>query len=191
MVAWKSVVTICIVALVIAARGPLAAQAQDLPLIPDSVDDLVPTSPKPAWSDLATAVTDPEETWWDEILLYIPNRILDLLDVFRIDVGVGASFGAVVRVTEYGQVGYRQMMPMSFRVGDFGRRLPMMLETSNEFGVGPLYVPSSDREVCPAEIGVGADAFVVGAYGGICLDEVVDFVAGIFLVDLKEDDYRS
>jgi hypothetical protein len=126
--------------------------------------------------------------WWSDVLLYIPNRILDLIDVFRVDVGVGASVGAVVRVTEYAQLGYRQMAPVSLRVGDFGRQFPVLVETSNEIGVSPAFKQSADRDVCAAEIGLGGDLLIVGAYGGICLDELADFVGGLFLIDFKDDD---
>jgi hypothetical protein len=80
------------------------------------------------------------------------------------------------------------MMPTSYRIGDFGRQAPFLAESSSEYGVGPLYVDSEDRSVCPAEVGIGADVLIAGAYGGVCFDELLDFVAGFFLVDLKHDD---
>jgi hypothetical protein len=150
--------------------------------------ELVPTSPKEGWEKLEPTQTGEGSPWWSQVLLWVPNRVLDLIDVFRLDVGVGPSFGAVVRVTKYGQIGYRQMAPASLRVGDFGRQMPALIETSNEFGVGPAYVDSADRKVCDGEIGLGADVLVAGAYGGVCVDEFADFVAGIFFIDLKDDD---
>lgn len=185
--------------LVAAVICPIPARAQPVPVpvpvpvplnIPLPLADLVPASPKQPWFDLATAQIQPDSPWWSEVLLYVPNRVLDLIDIFRIDVGVGPSVGAVVRVTEYGQVGFREMVPGSLRVGDLGRRFPVMIETSNEFGIGPAYVESSQRKVCPGEVGVGGDVLVAGAYGGVCLDEVVDFLAGLVLIDLKDDDFR-
>lgn len=151
-------------------------------------NDLVPTSPKEGWSKLEPIEKAEGSPFWSQILLWIPNRVLDLIDVFRVDLGVGPSFGAVVRVTKYGEIGYRQMAPASLRVGDFGRQMPFLIESSNEFGVGPAYVNSSDRKVCPGEIGLGADILVAGAYGGVCVDEFADFIAGIFFIDLKDDD---
>jgi hypothetical protein len=150
--------------------------------------DLVPTSPKEGWSKLEPIEKAEGSPFWSQILLWLPNRVLDLIDVFRVDLGVGPSFGAVVRVTKYGEIGYRQMAPASLRVGDFGRQMPFLIESSNEFGVGPAYVNSSDRKVCPGEIGLGADILVAGAYGGVCVDEFADFLAGIFFIDLKDDD---
>lgn len=162
-------------------------RAQESVMIP-GYQDLVPTSPKEAWGDLNAIQINEGTPWWADLLLYIPNRVLDLIDVFRVDVGVGASVGAVVRVTEYAQFGYRQMAPVSLRVGDFGRQFPVLVESSNEFGLSPAFKQSADREVCKAELGLGGDLLIVGAYGGICLDELADFIGGIFLIDFKGDD---
>lgn len=150
--------------------------------------ELVPTSPKEGWEKLEPTQQGEGSPVWSQILLWLPNRVLDLIDIFRLDVGVGPSFGAVVRVTKYGQLGYRQMAPASLRVGDFGRQMPVLIESSNEFGVGPTYVDSADRKICDGEIGLGADVLVAGAYGGVCVDEFADFLAGIFFIDLKDDD---
>lgn len=157
---------------------------------PNTSAQLVPTSPKEPWDDLALSDTEEETPWWRDVLLYVPNRILDLVDVFRVDVGVGASVGGVVRVTKYVQGGYRQMAPVSVRIGDFGRTFPVMVESSSEIGISPAFKQSADREVCEAELGLGLDALIVGGYGGVCLDELADFIGGIFLIDFKDDDYK-
>lgn len=184
----RIVASLCVCVLV-SATSLETCSAQGIPevLLP-VVTDLVPVSPKAPWVDIATAQIVPPSPWWETALYYIPNRVLDLIDVFRVDVGVGPSIGAVVRVTEYGEVGVREMMPTSYRIGDFGRQAPFLAESSSEYGVGPLYVDSEDRSVCPAEVGIGADVLIAGAYGGVCFDELLDFVAGFFLVDLKHDD---
>ena len=169
------------------AALPFSATAQDR-YGGGNVKNMVPTSPKEAWKSFEPTQVNEGSPWWSDVLLWLPNRVLDLWDVFRADVGVGPSFGAVVRVTKYGQLGYRQMAPASLRVGDFGRQMPFLIESSNELGVGPAYVDSSDRNVCDGEIGLGADVLVAGAYAGVCVDEFADFVAGIFFIDLKHDD---
>lgn len=176
------ILTVTILSLLLTV--PVSAQESS----PGSLKDLVPTSPKEGWKDFEPVQVNEGTPWWGEALMWFPNRILDFIDIFRVDVGVGPSFGAVARVTKYGQLGYRQMAPASLRVGDFGRELPVMVETSNEFGVGPAYVDSADRQVCPGEIGLGGDLLVAGAYAGVCVDEAVDFLAGIFFIDLKDDD---
>ena len=40
---------------------------------------------------------------------YFTDRAMDLVDIFKFDVGVGPAWGVVARVTEYGQVGIRTM----------------------------------------------------------------------------------
>ena len=129
-----------------------------------------------------------DRTIFERVLYYLPNRIIDFIDIFKADVGVGPSFGGVVRLTKYGQVGYRNMMPASLRVGLRGRDLPVFVENSNEFGVGPAFIQSSDREVSPIEVGLGADLLLVGGYVGLSVDEAFDFLFGIVGIDFKDDD---
>ena len=151
----------------------------------------MPVSPKPPWGEAPFAQEAGEPSFsWVDVALWLPNRLMDFIDIFRFDIGIGPAHGAVVRITKYAQAGYRRMTPGSLRLGDFGRRPPAMIEEDGESGVSPYYRESSDRPVCPGEIGAGADLLAVGAYGGVCVDELADFVAGIFFIDLKEDDLR-
>lgn len=183
-----------IIAVLIAVCTPSAALRADppAPAIPGHavIDDgpEVAASPKEGWGDFPIVEEPAPRPVWQKLILWVPNRIMDLIDVFRVDVGVGPAFGAVARVTKYGQVGYRSMSPGSLRIGDFGREAPVMLESSNEFGIGPGFVKSKDRKVCYAEVGAGADLFVAGAYAGICGEELVDFIAGLFFLDTMHDD---
>ena len=123
-------------------------------------------------------------------VLYLPNRVLDLLDIFRLDVGIGPSTGGVVRVTKWGQAGLRFFAPASLRVGLRGRRSPVFLERTSELGVGPLFAGSPQRKTTPLEVGAGIDLFLIGAYAGISLDSAGDFVAGLLGFDPAEDDLR-
>lgn len=125
-----------------------------------------------------------------KVLMWIPNRVIDLFDIFHVDIGVGPSLGAVVRATDSGQVGYRVMFPASLRAGLNGRNLPIFVERGIEVGVGPTFVNSFGRDVCPGELGAGVDLFVLGGYGGICFDEALDFVVGIFGFDMMGDDWE-
>lgn len=129
-------------------------------------------------------------SFFNKALLWLPNRVIDLLDIFHIDIGVGPSFGAVVRATDSGQVGYRVMSPASLRAGLNGRNLPVFIERGMEAGMGPTFVNSFGRDVCPGELGAGVDLFLVGGYGGVCFDEALDFLVGIFGFDMMEDDWE-
>ena len=129
-----------------------------------------------------------EHSVFHKIIMWLPNRLLDIWDIFKFDVGVGPAFGATVRVTDYAGLAFRGTAPLSVRVGNLGRRAPFMLESSNEIAAGVPLVRSMDRKVCPTEIGAGADALLAGAYAGVCPDEILDFIAGIFFIDLYDDD---
>lgn len=157
---------------------------------PSDSDLTARVSPKKPWGDVTISTKSKSRPWWSSVLLWVPNRVLDFIDIFRVDVGAGSAFGAVGRITKYGQFGYRQIAPLSVRVGLMGRRLPVMVEHSSEFGIGPGFVASHDRKVCKGEIGLGAD-LLVGAYLGICTEEVLDFVAGIFFLDVSGDDLHT
>ena len=151
-------------------------------------NDDVAVSPKKPWGDFKVIEEQEGHSWWVDVLLWVPNRVMDLVDVFRVDAGVGPAYGAVIRVTKYGQAGVRIMSPASVRIGDFGREVPFLYEESNEYGVTPYYTKSRDRKVCTSEVGVGLDLLIVGAYTGICVEEAVDFIAGLFFIDLEHDD---
>lgn len=151
-------------------------------------EDQVEVSPKQPWGDLEKREESPDQSLASKILLWLPNRVLDLIDVVKLDVGVGPMVGGVVRITKYGQVGFRGVAPATLRAGAMGRRAPVMIERANEMGIGPAFLESPDRIICPGELGVGLDFIFVGAYAGICVDELVDFVGGIFTADIKEDD---
>lgn len=151
----------------------------------------VGVSPKNPWGEFT--ISEEEEKGppiWTQVLLWIPNRIMDAWDIFRVDVGVGPAAGGVLRLSKQGQMGYREIAPFSLRVGAFGRNAPIKVETASEFGIGPGYVSSKDREVCPGELGLGLDVLLVGGYAGVCSDELLDFVAGIFFFDVKDDDIK-
>ena len=144
-----------------------------------------------AQEDGASSVqASPKRPWGVHILLWPSNRLMDFVDIFRVDFGVGPSYGAVVRISKYGQLGYRAMAPTSVRMGDFGRKAPFIVESSNEYGVGPRFVNSKDRKVCPGEFGAGVDVLIAGGYGAICVEEFFDFAAGLFFIDVMDDDAK-
>ena len=139
-------------------------------------------------SSSSSAAHGGESSIGRKILLYLPNRFLDLIDIFRVDVGIGPAAGGVVRITKYGQAGYRTFAPLSVRAGLMGRQPPLMVEESPEYGVGPSYVESKDREVGSMEVGAGVDLFVAGGYIGVDFYQIPDFFLGFFGVDYADDD---
>ncbi len=152
-------------------------------------DLYAPASPLRPWPPNfpETALQQPrDQSPGRRALLWLPNRLLDLLDVLHVDAGIGRAYGFTARLTKYGQAGYRHI-DESFRIGLFGREAPFLLERQDEFGIGPWY-ENGERHICSGEIGAGGDLFLVGGYAGVCFDELADFFAGIFLWDYKGDD---
>lgn len=124
------------------------------------------------------------------LLYYLPNRLLDLIDIFRFDLGVGVSYGAVARFTPQGQIGYRGFATPSFRMGPHGRYVPYFVERYDEYGIGPGFKSNRPRilSMTPAEVALSADVGLLGVYAGISFDEALDFILGILLIDFKGDD---
>ncbi len=158
---------------------PIRSQAQS--------KDEVRVSPYEGWEQLPPfEAEEPSITY--QILTWIPNRVLDLLDVFRFDVGAGPAVGASVSITRSFQAGYRDFFPGSVRVGNFGRTYPWMYEDSPEHGLTPWYKQSSDRNLCPYQLSLGVDVLLVGAHLGFCPTGFFDFLGGLVLLDPQFDD---
>lgn len=130
-----------------------------------------------------------------KILLYIPNRVFDLLDIFRLRVRVGPGLDAGIRVTE----------PLSLYVGGHtaiyaglpGPRqkrtipLPVGLESSSGARASVLDASiSADTESRHSftEIGVETQLLLVGVDIAVDPVEVLDFITGFFFIEIREDD---
>jgi hypothetical protein len=151
--------------------------------------ETAPASPKKPWGEFQV-VKEEEPTWITHALLWVPNRIVDFIDIFRVDAGVGVGTGAVVRLTSWGQMGIRDQEPGMLRIGDFGRDWPVIIEDTDERGFITDFTSVPERNLCKGIIGVGADVVLVGAHAGFCPEELLDFVLGIFFIDIMDDDYQ-
>ncbi len=130
------------------------------------------------------------------LLFYLPNRVLDVLDVVRARVRVGPGLAVGVRATEWATVfvgGYTTAyvgLP-----GPRGRaELPGLLGPEIETGVRLLVIGSTTQgenspRYAPDEIGVGAQIGILGADAGVSPAELLDLVAGFFLIDFRKDDF--
>jgi len=129
------------------------------------------------------------------ILLYIPNRIFDLLDVVRARLRVGPGFALDLRATEFADV-YLGAYTSIF-VGIPGPRGEP--EINWPFGIESL--AGAELSVADAstgagtdpgygtfEFGIGLQALIVGVDVGVDPWEAVDFLAGILTLDPVGDD---
>jgi len=130
------------------------------------------------------------------ILVYVPNRILDVLDIVRARVRLGPGLALGARATELADVFVGSYA--SVYVGLPGPRnrvlprLPAGLESKSgvevsaadvtlEAGLGPDYGAF--------ECGFGFQAFIVGVDVGIEPWEILDLVTGLVTVDINDDDF--
>lgn len=156
-----------------------------------SKNEMIEAEPPDAPSELE----EEGPTLFVDALLYLPNRVFDLLDVVRCRARIGPGVAASARVTEVAQVFAGSYA--SVFAGMPGPRLrrrpklPVGLESHNgasvsiadatvDGGIGPDYSPT--------EVGLGFHILLLGVDIGFDPVEIVDFVAGIFTVDLRDDD---
>lgn len=130
-----------------------------------------------------------------QVGMYIPNRLLDAWDIARLRLRIGPGIAADVRVTKlvsaflgaYGTVyaglpgprnGPMPKLPVGFESRN-GAQLSIV-DVTAEGDVGPDYGP--------AEIGLGLQVLIVGFDAGVEPWELLDFAAGLFFIDLRDDD---
>ena len=165
----------------------------------------------------ASASVHAQSQWMDKVTLYFPNRVLDLLDVFSLNIGVGLTAHASLRATHELEIGggfsaTAQMIKDHNRQYGFARRDGMYS------GIGPLVETDMERQpafllakeyywdqeglVTPSdeiflpkegaidfwEIGGSLGLGVIEADVSIHPVEILDAVLGFFFIDITDDD---
>jgi hypothetical protein len=132
-----------------------------------------------------------------KILTYIPNRLLDVLDLGRLRVRVGPGMALGIRATEAADF----FLGSYFTVyaGLPGPRnghipkLPVGVETKTGVEVSLADVTTEAVLMGPdysnTEFGFGFQALILGLDFGVDPFEFVDLAAGLFLLDLRDDDF--
>lgn len=131
------------------------------------------------------------------LILWIPNRVFDVLDLVRFRVRVGPGVSVDARVTEAADVSLGAHATLY--VGLHGPRndpqipWPIGLETfagAEVSVVGPSTEESRfGPQYGPLETGAGFQAGIIGIDIGVEPYDAFDLLAGIFLFDPKGDDY--
>jgi hypothetical protein len=134
-------------------------------------------------------------TVWDALIWYVPNRVMDVVDIFRLRVKVGPGFGVTARLTDY--AAFYAGSQSTVYLGLPGPRYPGPLRSpvgyENQRGLVVAGVDASDVVDHPphygfSEVDVGLHLGLVGVEAGIDPFELADFLAGWFLLDLRGDD---
>lgn len=130
-----------------------------------------------------------------KVLMYIPNRIFDLVDIVRVRARVGPGMAVGVRATSVADLYFGAYTSVFAGLPGprMGREIPIPAGLETKSGVeasvadatlegdfGPKYSPS--------EFGASLHIIIVGADVGIDPVEIVDFLGGIVNLDLRKDD---
>jgi hypothetical protein len=118
---------------------------------------------------------------------YIPNRIVDLLDIPRLYLTFGDGMGASLRITKY--INATWFHDDAYGLGYSPRKPPFFGETVNERYFGFLAAQTGELDRDPSEIGLTFHFIAIGANAAVSLSETVDFVLGFLGIDLRADDH--
>lgn len=115
---------------------------------------------------------------------YIPNLVMDFIDIFKLNVATGEGAGANLRFTRLLEGGTGNYDAK--RYGLNGRDAPVFEESIDEHGLGILGITFGDLDRDPYEIGL-----TLHTQGGFeiagNLRSAADFLTGIVLIDLEGD----
>ena len=165
----------------------------------------------------ATGSVQAQSQWVDKVTLYFPNRILDILDVFTLNLGVGLTAHASLRATHELEIGggfsaTAQMIKDHNRQYGFARRngfysevgpiVAIDMERRPAFLLAKEYwwdkdglITPSDEKFLPKEgvfdfweIGGSLGLGVIEADVSIHPVEILDAVLGFFFIDISDDD---
>jgi hypothetical protein len=121
------------------------------------------------------------------IINYIPNRICDIVHIFKIDLSWGKCAGVDVRATRMLEVGVSEYDVT--RVGIAPDKHGLWDEMNDDKGVSLLgfELGTNEFDRDPYEIGATVHAFG-GLEVGANLRSMLDALTGFFLIDLEDDD---
>ena len=169
-------------------------------------------------SNLTDRVADEKFPLWGNILLYVPNRVLDLLDLITVEAGFCFGIGAKVQATDFFGIGAqvsagetviglnRRHPSARASVEEFFHLLPFgtgFLGEARAYTGGTYGIATSQAGIkSPTDtiyqrardfwaVGAQAEAGVVAATVQLHTIEVFDFLAGFVFYDPLKDDIGS
>ena len=166
----------------------------------------------------ASATVHAQSHWMDSVMLYFPNRILDVMDVFTLNLGVGLTAHASLHVTHAAEIG-GGFSATAQMIKDHNRQYGFARRNGIYSGIGPFVATDMERRpaflfakeywwdkeglVSPYdeipfqpkegaidfwEIGGSLGAGVIEADVSIHPVEILDAVLGFFFIDISDDD---
>lgn len=173
-----------------------AAPAPKLVPVPQPSVLAAEEEPSPPLSERRTRERDHKHGPVHQVVLYIPNRALDLLDIVRLRARLGPGLAVSVRVTEAADLFGGAYIALYVGLpGPRGKplpKLPIGIESRAGVEVSVLDFAADLPYVKPGygkgEIGVGLHLLLVGVDVGVDALEIADLITGLFFVDLMGDD---
>ena len=129
-----------------------------------------------------------------KIVMYVPNRVFDVMDILRLRVRVGAGVSANARATQLADIslGGHKTVYVGLPGPRRDRTLPMIVGAETQIATllsnEDEDANVNDPDYSSTEIGGGVQAVLVGVEVGIDPLEIVDLLAGLFFIDLTDDD---
>ncbi len=109
----------------------------------------------------------------------------------RAGVNVGPGVGLRLKATEPLQISLLERISAGAGLQSL-RHLPVYASAESATGVGPLGVDANlgiGWYQSPTDIRVEAHVLIVGAHVAIDPVEIVDFILGLFTIDIRKDDF--
>jgi hypothetical protein len=141
----------------------------------------------------AGAVRNAEAGVIKGIALYIPNRIFDVLDIFRLRLRVGPGLSAGVSATELADVfvGAHTSVYAGLRGSRGKTEIPWPFGIENRAGAEVSVVDATAKNVYNDPLGFGAEAQlgIIGINFAIDVYDILDLLTGFVLIDIAKDDF--
>ena len=127
-----------------------------------------------------------------KIIMYVPNRVFDLLDIFRVRLRAGPGLSAGVRATAPGSffLGSHRTVYAGLPGPRGGSLLPVPVgfESARGARVSLADMGGSNTHYDFFEVGFEMQLFIIGFNVGISPLEIADFGTGLLCIDLVGDD---
>ena len=127
------------------------------------------------------------------ILMYLPNRFFDLMDIFRLRLRVGPGISAGVRATKpvSAFAGFHSTLFIGLPGPRGNTEIPFPVGLESRGGAQASFadLTTGSTYYDPLEVGLEAQPLIVGVNIGIGVFEILDFAAGFLCIDLQDDDF--
>ncbi len=129
------------------------------------------------------------------IVMYVPNRVFDLVDIFRVRVRVGPGISAGVRATRpvSAYLGLHSTIFVGLPGPRGGKKIPWPVGFDVRAGAQASIADASEGTPYydPLEVGLEVQPLIAGVNLGIGVFEILDFVTGFVFIDLQGDDFGT